>query len=87
MLRRGGKLVAYAPPTGLGKLLKDLVKLVFVNLRSNGKKVESYGISAIYMRNKKPFMEDLPVLFKLLEEGIINPIITTTNVAVRISTQ
>ena len=76
VLHRGGKLVAYAPPTGLGKLLKDLVKLVFVNLRSNGKKVESYGISAIYMRNKKPFMEDLPVLFKLLEEAKIKPIIS-----------
>jgi len=34
---------------------------------------EFYGISALYMRDKKPFMEDLPLLFKLLEEGKIKP--------------
>ncbi len=27
------------------------------------------------MRDKKPFMEDLPLLFSLLEEGKIKPII------------
>ena len=75
VLRSGGKLVAYAPATGFGMLLKGALKLVAVNLQSNGKKVESYGISALYARDKKPFMEDLPVLFKLLEEGKIKPVI------------
>ena len=50
--------------------------MIFINLRPNGARVESYGISAIYARDKKPFMEDLPVLFKLLEEGKIKPVIS-----------
>ena len=76
VLRGGGKLVAYAPPTGPGMLLRSVLKMIFVNMRSGGPKVESYGISALYMRDKKPFMEDLPLLFRLLEEGKIKPIIT-----------
>ena len=75
VLRDGGKLVAYAPPTGLGMLLLGLLKMIFVNLWPGGGKVESYGISALYARDKKPFMEDLPLLFKLLEEGKIKPVI------------
>ena len=27
------------------------------------------------MRDKKPFMDDLPLLFKLIEEGKIKPVI------------
>jgi NADPH:quinone reductase-like Zn-dependent oxidoreductase len=76
VLRNGGKLVAYAPPTGLGMLLKGAFKLVFANMQSNGKKVESYGISALYERDKKPFRQDLALIFKLLEESKIKPIIT-----------
>ena len=76
VLRGGGKLVAYAPPTGAGMLLRGVRKMILANLRSGGPKVESYGISALYARDKKPFMEDLPLLFKLLEEGKIKPIIS-----------
>ena len=50
-------------------------KLALVNLMPNGKSAEFYGISALYLRDKKPFMEDLPLLFKLLEEGKIRPAI------------
>ncbi len=75
VLRRGGKLVGYAVPTGVSKLLGSLVKLIFVNLMPNGKSAQSYGISELYARDKKPFMEDLPLLFKLLEDGKIKPII------------
>ncbi len=77
VLRRGGKLVGYAAPTGLWALLLGLVKLAFINLLPNGKSAEFYGITALYMRDKKPFMDDLPLLFKLLEEGKIKPIIIT----------
>jgi NADPH:quinone reductase-like Zn-dependent oxidoreductase len=76
VLRRGGKLVAYAAPTGFLAILRDLVKIVSINLLPNGKSVEFYGITALYLRDKKPFMEDLPLLFKLLEEGKIKPVIT-----------
>jgi NADPH:quinone reductase-like Zn-dependent oxidoreductase len=76
VLRRGGKLVGYAAPTGLPMLLKGFIKLVFVNLMPNGISVQSYGISALYARDKKPFMADLQLLFKLLKEGKIKPIIS-----------
>lgn len=77
VLRRGGKLVGYAAPTGVLSILMGLVKLASINLLPNGKSAEFYGITALYLRDKKPFMEDLPQLFKLLEEGKIKPIITT----------
>jgi NADPH:quinone reductase-like Zn-dependent oxidoreductase len=54
----------------------DTLKLVRVNLFSGGKKAEFYGITALYLRNKKPFMEDLPKMFCMLEEGKIKPVIT-----------
>jgi len=76
VLRRGGKLVAYAAPTGVLTLLQGLVKMAFVNLLPNGKSAEFYGITALYLRDKKPFMEDLPLLFQMLEDGKIKPIIT-----------
>jgi NADPH:quinone reductase-like Zn-dependent oxidoreductase len=75
VLRRGGKLVEYAPSTGLFALLGGLAKLVLVNLLPNGKSVISYGASALYRMDKRPFMDDVPALFKLLEEGKIKPII------------
>ncbi|HTX79663.1 MAG TPA: medium chain dehydrogenase/reductase family protein [Longilinea sp.] len=75
VLKRGGKLVGYASPAGVGSLLAGLVKMTFVNLSPNGKRADFYGISALYQRDKKPFMEDLPVLFKLLEESKIRPVI------------
>jgi NADPH:quinone reductase-like Zn-dependent oxidoreductase len=75
VLRRG-KLVGYAPPSSLGALLLGAAKLALANLLPNGKSAEFYGISALYLRDKKPFMEDLPQLFKLLEAGQIRPAIT-----------
>ena len=57
-------------------LLLGMIKLAVVNLLPNGKSAEFYGISAFYMRDKKPFMEDLAKLFKMLAEGQVKPIIT-----------
>lgn len=74
-LRRGGKLIGYAAPTGLGQILQGLIKLALINLLPNGWSTEFYGITALYMRDKKPFMDDLTRLFKLLEAGQIKPII------------
>jgi NADPH:quinone reductase-like Zn-dependent oxidoreductase len=75
VLKRGGKLVTYAAPVGFSTLLEGLIKLVFVNILPTGKSTEFYGITALYLRNKNPFMEDLPKLFKSLEEGRIKPVI------------
>ncbi|MDR3578035.1 MAG: medium chain dehydrogenase/reductase family protein [Anaerolineaceae bacterium] len=76
VLRRGGKLVGYAAPVGLGSLLLGMLKIAWTNLLPNGKSVEFYGITVLYMRDKKPFMQDLPLLFNLLLEGKIKPLIS-----------
>ncbi len=76
MLRRGGKLVTYPAPMGLWWLVRGTLKIIWINLSSNGKKAEFYGITALYLRDKKPFMEDLPVLLNMLKEGKIHPVIT-----------
>jgi NADPH:quinone reductase-like Zn-dependent oxidoreductase len=76
VLRGGGKMVAYAAPAGLLSTVKDMFKLLQVNLFSKGKSAEFYGITALYLTDKKPFMEDLPKLFGLLEKGKIKPVIT-----------
>lgn len=74
VLHRGGKLVAYAVPVGLWSMLMDAVKIALNNLLPNGRSIEFYGITALYIRDKRPFMEDLPLLFNLLAEGKIKPI-------------
>lgn len=75
-LRRGGKLVAFAAPTGFLAILKDTGNLIRINMFS-GRTAEFYGITALYLRDKKPFMEDLPRLFNMLVEGRIKPVIET----------
>jgi NADPH:quinone reductase-like Zn-dependent oxidoreductase len=76
VLKNGGKLVTYAAPIGFVSVLKDQARLLRINLLSRGKSAEFYGITALYRRDKKPFMEDLPKLFNLLEEGKIKPLVT-----------
>jgi len=75
ILRNGGKLVAYAAPVGWMSMVLNAVKLIKINLFSRGKSAEFYGITALYLWDKNPFMEDLPKVFKLLEEGKIKPVI------------
>ena len=74
VLRRGGKLVEYGN-SGFIALLLDLVKLQMLTWFSNGKSSEFYGITGIYRKDKQTFMEDLPVLFNLLQEGKLKAII------------
>jgi len=74
-LKRGGKLVVYAAPIGLGQILGGALKMIFSNLTS-GKTVVSYGITVQYLQNKKPFMEDIALLFKMVADGKIKPVIT-----------
>jgi NADPH:quinone reductase-like Zn-dependent oxidoreductase len=76
LLREGGKLVEYAIARGgWGGLLGGLAKIAWLNLLPNGRGVSFYGITAVYSTNKKPFMEDLPILFKMLADGQIKPVI------------
>ena len=75
LLRRGGKYVAYGN-SGFIALLLDLLVLQFFNWLPNGKSGDFYGITALYRKDKQPIIEDLLVLFKLLEEGKLKPIIS-----------
>jgi NADPH:quinone reductase-like Zn-dependent oxidoreductase len=77
VLGKGGKLVEYTPAPGGTGAIPLLGWLIVVNLLMlpNRKSIKGYGISALYSTNKLPFMDDLPLLFNLLEEGKIKPII------------
>ena len=77
VLGKGGKLVEYSPAPGGPGAIALFGWLMIVNLLvlPNRKSIKGFGISALYRSNKRPFMDDLPVLFKLLEEGKIKPII------------
>ncbi len=75
VLAHGGKLVAYAAPIGRVAIVKDMFKLIRTNVFSKGRSAEFYGITALYLRDKRPFMEDVIKLFNLLGAKKIKPVI------------
>jgi NADPH:quinone reductase-like Zn-dependent oxidoreductase len=76
LLRRGGVLVGYGNPLSMRGLLRALAKTLVLNLLPNGKRVKPYGASGSLLFNRKPFLEDWAVLFRLLQEGKIRPVIS-----------
>jgi NADPH:quinone reductase-like Zn-dependent oxidoreductase len=74
LLRRGGKLVCYGNPLGILGMLKFLGQTVLYNLLPNGKSAAGYGTGLSQFR-RDPFLEDWATLFKLLEDGKIDPVI------------
>ncbi len=74
LLKKGGVYVGYGEPADFGTLFAFLRKMIVVNLLPNRKTVKLYGTSK-YTFNQKPFLEDWAVLFDLLAQGKINPII------------
>jgi NADPH:quinone reductase-like Zn-dependent oxidoreductase len=74
VLRRGGTLVSYGNPLSFRGLLRVLAELLVFNLLPNGKTVQVYGTTTSKF-GRRPFLEDWAALFKLLEEGKIQPII------------
>jgi NADPH:quinone reductase-like Zn-dependent oxidoreductase len=75
LLRRGGRLVSYGEPAGFPTLFRILGTLLVVNLLPNGKSFKLYGTSTYFLGDKRPYLEDWAVLFKLLEECKIKPVI------------
>jgi NADPH:quinone reductase-like Zn-dependent oxidoreductase len=75
LLRRGGVLVEYGNPLSMRGTLRVLAKILVLNLVPNGKRVKPYGAGASLF-NRKPFLEDWAVLFRLLQEGKIRPVIS-----------
>ncbi len=76
LLRRGGVLVEYGNPLSMRGLLRALAKTLALDLLPNGRTVKPYGASAFLPFNRKPFLEDWAVLFRLLQEGKIRPVIS-----------
>ena len=81
-LRPKGRLVSYGASSGVkdGKsqnipALGTFGLLGLVNVLPDGKKATFYGVTAIYRKDTRPFLEDLPKLFELLAQQKIKPII------------
>jgi NADPH:quinone reductase-like Zn-dependent oxidoreductase len=75
LLRDGGRMVSFGEPAGLPELFRILMTLVKVNLLDKGKSFKLYGTSTYFLGNRKPYLEDWSMLFDLLQEGKIKPII------------
>jgi NADPH:quinone reductase-like Zn-dependent oxidoreductase len=74
LLRRGGTWVQYGNPLSFSGLLRLLSKLVQLNLRPDGRSLKLYGTTTSKFGRGR-YLEDWAALFKLLEEGQIEPII------------
>ena len=74
LINNGGVYVGYGEPADFRTLFTFLRKMIQVNLLPNRKSVKLYGTSK-YTFNQKPFREDWAVLFDLLAQGKIDPII------------
>lgn len=74
VLRRGGIIVGYGNPMSYAGMLKVLSQVALFTLLPNGKSAKYYSTGASRL-NWDMFLEDWDALFKLLEEGKINPII------------
>ena len=74
LLRRGGRWVGYANPGSYSATFRLLARVLLYNLLPNGKSAAYYGTGASRF-NRRPFLEDWAILFRLLEEGKIKPVI------------
>jgi NADPH:quinone reductase-like Zn-dependent oxidoreductase len=74
LLKRGGQWVSYANPFSRRGLFRLLGKLIWLNLPHTGRKLKLYGTGTSFL-DMSPFQEDWAVLFKLLGEGQIQPVI------------
>jgi NADPH:quinone reductase len=71
LLRPGGVLVEYGNPLSMRGMLRLLGKMLTMKLLPNGRRFKFYGASVFLFLNRKQFVEDWAVLFRLLEEGKI----------------
>ena len=77
VLRPGGVLVEFANPGGKMALLRLLARGVVVRLTGDGRAITSYGTN-VWRYGRGPFLHDWRVLFQLLEQGRISPIVAAT---------
>ena len=75
LLRRGGVLVESGNPLSLRGLFRLLGNILWLNLLPNGRRIKFYGAGLVLIY-RKPFLEDWAILFRLLEEQRIRPVIS-----------
>ena len=75
VLRRGGTLVHYGGPESFSGFLLLMIKFVWFNLLPNGKSIKGYGTHRV---DQRLLAKDWSVLFELLEEDKIRPIVAET---------
>jgi NADPH2:quinone reductase len=74
--RRGGAVVGYgfSGVTGnQGVAFLGMMTTLFVVCPLSGRRGAFYGITALYRKDRRPFLEDLAKLFDLLAAGKLNP--------------
>lgn len=74
LLRRGGKLIGYGNPLSVRGMLKFFGQIILFNLLPDGRSAAPYSTGISHL-NWRLFLDDWTVLFKLLEEGKIDPVI------------
>jgi NADPH:quinone reductase-like Zn-dependent oxidoreductase len=72
LMGRGGVLVAFGAPQSFKDFLLLVAKLVFYNLLPNGRRIKGYGT---HREGIETFKEDWSVLFTLLTNGKIEPLV------------
>ena len=72
VLRRGGVFVHYGGPQSFSRFLLLMAKFILYMVLPNGKAIKGYGTHRVQTQILK---EDRGILFKLLEEGQIKPLI------------
>jgi NADPH:quinone reductase-like Zn-dependent oxidoreductase len=72
ILRPWGTLVAYGNPGSRRGLLRLLATTLAVNARPHGKRMKVYGTTA---SRHHAALEDWSVLYRLLEDGLIEPVL------------
>jgi NADPH:quinone reductase-like Zn-dependent oxidoreductase len=74
LLRRGGKLVGYGNPQSTAGMLKFLGQIILFSLLPDGRSARPYSTGLLRFEWRQ-FLDDWATLFKLLEEGKIDPVI------------
>jgi NADPH2:quinone reductase len=75
-VRRGGTVAGYGFMAVDGKLAQARMFFdIFVGSRLRGRRGTFYGISLLYRRDNKPFLEDLPKILALVARRQIEPVI------------
>lgn len=74
LLRRGGKLVGYGNPQSTAGMLKFLGQIILFSLLPDGKSARPYS-TGLSRFEWPQFLDDWATLFRLLEDGKIDPVI------------